>query len=208
LTLAHIIPESLGGTWTTLACAVCNNGHGHEIEVDLLTSHRFTDWAAGRGTMKVRMGEGGKVRAESRRDPETHHLSFEVTTPMVSPAVRVHKERLAAIPQNPSEGHEFKVTVLRRPTDSNLDHPFLVGGYSHLTPSYLLAVLLEKVVVLRQLAQECHDLWTLPLDSRASRVPRGDGTVRLGVRQGAETVRCRTGMAAFIGRCSGSAEIF
>ena len=70
LTLAHIIPESLGGNWTTLACADCNNGNGHEIEVDLLASHRFADWAAGRGTMKVRMGEDGKVRAESRRDPQ------------------------------------------------------------------------------------------------------------------------------------------
>lgn len=43
--------------------------------------------------------------------------------------------------------------------DDFLDHPFLVGGYSHLTPSYLLAVLLEKVVILRQLSEERPDLW-------------------------------------------------
>jgi hypothetical protein len=40
-----------------------------------------------------------------------------------------------------------------------LDHPFLVGGYSHLTPSYLLAVLFEKVVILRQLSEERQELW-------------------------------------------------
>ena len=31
--------------------------------------------------------------------------------------------------------------------DDLLDHPFLVGGYSHLTPSYLFAVLFEKVAI-------------------------------------------------------------
>jgi HNH endonuclease len=110
LTLAHIISESLGGTWTTLACADCNNGHGHKIEADLLASHRFTDWVAGRAIMKVRMGEGGKVQAEARRDPVARHLSFNVTTPMVNPAVRAHKDQLAAIAQNPGATPEFKVT--------------------------------------------------------------------------------------------------
>ncbi len=40
-----------------------------------------------------------------------------------------------------------------------LDHPFLVGGYSHLMPSYLLAVLIEKVAILRQLSEERPELW-------------------------------------------------
>ena len=111
LTLAHIIPEALGGTWTTLACADCNNGHGRKVEDDLLASHRFADWVTGRGTMQVRMGEGGKVRAESRRDPEENHLSFTVTTPMASPAVRVHKQQLATIAENPSGGHELKFVL-------------------------------------------------------------------------------------------------
>ena len=108
LTLAHIIPESLGGSWTTLACADCNNGHGHEIEVDLLASHRFVDWAAGRGTMKVRMEEVGKVRAEALRDPQANRLSFGVTTPMVNPAVRVYKERLAALRKTQAKGRSLR----------------------------------------------------------------------------------------------------
>lgn len=43
--------------------------------------------------------------------------------------------------------------------DDFLDHPFLIGGYSHLTPSYLLAVLLEKVAILRQLSEERPEFW-------------------------------------------------
>ncbi len=43
--------------------------------------------------------------------------------------------------------------------DDFLDHPFLIGGYSHLTSSYLLAVLLEKVAILRQLSEERQELW-------------------------------------------------
>jgi len=111
LTLAHIIQQSLGGTWTTLTCADCNNAHGHKIEVDLLSSHRLADWVAGRGTIEVRMGDGGRVRAISRRNPEANHLSFDVKTPMASAAARAHQERLAAIAQSPSGGHEVKLTL-------------------------------------------------------------------------------------------------
>jgi hypothetical protein len=49
-----------------------------------------------------------------------------------------------------------------------LDHPFLIGGYSHLTPSYLLAVLLEKVVIVRQLCEERPESWALPQESFSS----------------------------------------
>jgi hypothetical protein len=40
-----------------------------------------------------------------------------------------------------------------------LDHPYLCGAYSHLTPSYLLTVLFEKVAILRRLSQERPELW-------------------------------------------------
>src|SRR5262245_19016605 len=35
-----------------------------------------------------------------------------------------------------------------------LEHPLLRGGYTHLMPHYLFAVLVEKVLVLRRLSQE------------------------------------------------------
>jgi len=40
-----------------------------------------------------------------------------------------------------------------------LDHPYVVGGYTHLMPHYLFAVLFEKVATLRQLAEQRHGLW-------------------------------------------------
>ena len=40
-----------------------------------------------------------------------------------------------------------------------LDHPFLVGGYTHLMPSYVFAVLFEKVAILRRVSAERHDSW-------------------------------------------------
>jgi hypothetical protein len=46
-----------------------------------------------------------------------------------------------------------------------LDHPYLVGGYSHLMSHYIFAVLVEKVMILRQLAQERHELWALPQET-------------------------------------------
>ena len=49
-----------------------------------------------------------------------------------------------------------------------LDHPFLVGGYSHLMPSYVFAVLVEKVAILRQLSEERRELWILPQVSLSS----------------------------------------
>src|SRR5258708_2384810 len=45
LTLAHVIPDALGGTWTTLACIKCNNDDGgRKLEADLAASRRMTDW--------------------------------------------------------------------------------------------------------------------------------------------------------------------
>lgn len=107
LTLAHIIPNSLGGTWTTLTCVECNNNHGRKIEADLLSQHKFTDWVYGRGSLKVRMGDKGRVGAESRRDPEARQLEFNVTTPMASPAVQALKSRL----HSAEVGQEFRITV-------------------------------------------------------------------------------------------------
>jgi hypothetical protein len=40
-----------------------------------------------------------------------------------------------------------------------LDHPNLVGGYTHLMPHYLFAVLFEKVAILRRISEERPELW-------------------------------------------------
>jgi hypothetical protein len=46
-----------------------------------------------------------------------------------------------------------------------LDHPFLCGGYTHLMPHYVFAVLVEKVMILRQVAQERPELWATSSNS-------------------------------------------
>ena len=45
-----------------------------------------------------------------------------------------------------------------------LDHRCLRGGYTHLMPHYLFAVLFEKVVILRRLSEERPELWALSGD--------------------------------------------
>lgn len=111
LTLAHIIPEALGGTWTTLACDKCNNDKGgHELEADLAASMRVSDWAQGTGSLEIRAGDG-RVRATATRFPAENRLHFEITTPMASPAVQEMKRRYEAVAQNPAAAQPMKFTL-------------------------------------------------------------------------------------------------
>ncbi len=111
LTLGHIVQECLGGTWKTLCCRWCNNGNGHEIERDFLASHRVTDWAQGCGKIDVRMGEGGRVKAEMRRDPTTDRIDIRIITPMANPAVPAQRVMLEELLKNPESGNSFSVTM-------------------------------------------------------------------------------------------------
>jgi hypothetical protein len=51
-----------------------------------------------------------------------------------------------------------------------LDHPRLRGGYAHLKPHYLFAVLLEKVAMLRQLGDDRQGLWEVSSDASINAV--------------------------------------
>jgi hypothetical protein len=65
LTLAHVVPNALGGTACTLTCAACNNGNGHTLEAILVEQFEDEDWAAGMGRKSGRMaGEFGDVGVE------------------------------------------------------------------------------------------------------------------------------------------------
>src|SRR5437868_5949014 len=50
LTLAHVLPESLGGSFCTLTCAPCNNDMGSDLEAFLLERFRAEDAMQGVGT--------------------------------------------------------------------------------------------------------------------------------------------------------------
>lgn len=97
LTLAHIVPDSQGGTWKTLSCAKCNNGNGAKIETDFLAMQQMADWADGRGAIHVQLE--GKIRAEMLRNPEDDTTHIKILTPMRNPAVTAQKEKLQSVQQ-------------------------------------------------------------------------------------------------------------
>lgn len=111
LTLAHIISKSLGGSWETLTCKECNNDNGCAIEADLLASHRITDWIAGRGQMKVRMGESGIVTASLSRGPDGAAFHFDIHTPMQNPAVLELRDQIEDSLTDPQGGRGFPLRM-------------------------------------------------------------------------------------------------
>ena len=67
LTLAHIIPEALGGRLCTLACKGCNNGIGKALEAALKEQFVVEDAVKGTGKLKARLaGDFGNVGVEAR----------------------------------------------------------------------------------------------------------------------------------------------
>jgi HNH endonuclease len=65
LTLAHIIPEALGGTLCTLACKDCNNGAGTSLEAALKEQFVAEDAFKGEGKLRARLsGDFGDVGVE------------------------------------------------------------------------------------------------------------------------------------------------
>jgi hypothetical protein len=107
LTLAHIVPDSQGGTWKTLSCAGCNNNNGREIEKDFLTQQKLSDWVYGRGAIPIRLGEGGKIKGEMTRDPVNNRTHIKILTSEKNRAVAAYKEQVMAT----KRGDEFKVTT-------------------------------------------------------------------------------------------------
>ncbi|HEX4613286.1 MAG TPA: hypothetical protein VH092_34180, partial [Urbifossiella sp.] len=73
LSLAHIVPEALGGVDCTLACTACNNGNGARFEADLANRFRYEDWGNGGGGWPARLsGVFGDVGVEFARTDATH----------------------------------------------------------------------------------------------------------------------------------------
>ncbi len=55
VTLAHVIPQKLGGRLTTLCCDRCNHTNGHALETHLVERLRTDDCLAGVGHRKGRL---------------------------------------------------------------------------------------------------------------------------------------------------------
>jgi hypothetical protein len=95
VSLAHIIPASLGGTWVTLTCSGCNHRNGTELENDLLKYYQIKDWSRGDGSIPVTIGEEKRIRASLTR-PESNKMSFRVHTPFDSPHVKKHYDYIGS----------------------------------------------------------------------------------------------------------------
>lgn len=111
LTLAHIIPESQGGTTCTLACADCNNGIGHSLEAALLRQFRQEDWLAGVGTQDGRIvTECGPVTVQMRHSPEAREWHLNVIQQRSNPAnVRSLQALAESRRDQPNPGVSFQL---------------------------------------------------------------------------------------------------
>jgi HNH endonuclease len=86
LSLAHVIPKSLGGRLCTLSCTQCNNDNGHEIETFLVERFRQDDWKAGIGTIPARLaGPFGSIGVTFGLDPNTQAWKLNVQKQQTSP---------------------------------------------------------------------------------------------------------------------------
>ena len=70
LTTEHIIPESLGGTRTTLTCKPCNNSHGSTIDAHFVQRIRSHNALAGCPSTPIR----GKLDCEGRQVGIAFHM--------------------------------------------------------------------------------------------------------------------------------------
>ena len=102
LTLAHVIPESLGGRFCTLACALCNNEIGSDLEAFLLERYRAEDAFNGVGTIAGRMEfEFGSVGVELQAAPPGEPWTVLVIEKQTNPTVL---ERLNDSIDAPADG--------------------------------------------------------------------------------------------------------
>ena len=87
LSLAHIVPDALGGTDCTLTCTACNNGNGARFEADLANRFRYEDWGSGRGEWPARLsGSFGDVGIKFSRTAEASRWALEVVHDQTNPA--------------------------------------------------------------------------------------------------------------------------
>ena len=121
LTLAHIIPDCLGGRAgsATLSCVQCNNDNGASIESYLLERFKYEDWEHGYGKKTARMtGEFGSIGIELTRSAPTSgwdiHPLEKHSNPRSLEQYRSWMDNLAHAP-NQDPKLSFTWTIRNRP---------------------------------------------------------------------------------------------
>ncbi len=90
LTLAHVLPEALGGTFCTLACAGCKNDIGSDLEAFLIERFRAEDAMNGVGLLAGRLeGDFGSVGVEFQAAPPGEPWTVLIIEKQTNPAVIV-----------------------------------------------------------------------------------------------------------------------
>jgi hypothetical protein len=114
LSLAHFIPDKLGGTDSdcTLACTECNNEVGTNLEAALVERWKADDFAAGIGTMGARLsGPFGEISVEYELSHQQKSISIYGLPKQSNPkhSASLH-QYLSDTSNDPAGEFEFSVT--------------------------------------------------------------------------------------------------
>lgn len=121
LTLAHIVPEALGGKQCTLACKKCNSDNGARLESDLQHNLEYAEWSQGRGSWPARIsldGVVGDIGAVIRRKGVLSNWSVVMNPRQSHPqAFTTFNERLRANAGKPDANVQWNMSwsVYERP---------------------------------------------------------------------------------------------
>ncbi len=113
LSIAHIIPRSLGGRSVTLTCTPCNNDAGREMETALVERFIAEDWRAGVLRKEARMdGPFGDIAVEVGISEAENIWSIYAVPQQSNPAnIESMKDYLNACQNNPGSNLDFSVSM-------------------------------------------------------------------------------------------------
>jgi hypothetical protein len=112
VSLAHIIPDSLGGTACTLTCTACNNDNGSDVEKFLTERLIAEDRVAGVGRINARLsGSFGNIGVEWEWSPDQRSWSLYGLPEQSNPAhFAALQQCLTEAACNPKRSFEFSLT--------------------------------------------------------------------------------------------------
>jgi hypothetical protein len=106
LTLEHVIPQSSGGTTTTLTCKACNNKAGNKIDEHFARKFRVEEALATGGEIKVHL-KGGGVGSPAFLSVSSQGLHCRLA-PTTTKMMKVFEERFR---QYEAGERELRLTV-------------------------------------------------------------------------------------------------
>jgi hypothetical protein len=113
VSLAHIIPASLGGKVATLTCTRCNNHGGSALEAFLVERLTAEDRMAGVGRTSGRLsGKFGNIGVEFEYSPHTQAWAFHVVPSRSNQSdIDQLERRLQEAVQDPASSLHFELTA-------------------------------------------------------------------------------------------------